>query len=244
MDQTNPGASRRKFLWSKAARELTRANKNAAGPELSALLSRLVEESGHPRWACRRFARSMGVRWRRPYRAWSEQEQERLVKMLDLHPVNEIARLMRRSQSSIWHMLHRLGASPKMAKDSFTKYTLAQALHVHPETVQGWINRGWLKTREIEAGRSRRVIIEAEDFCEFCREHTKDAVGNRLAKERLDFIYRFAFPPNHAQLLPVRASKKEREAYEAQLAKEAESAPPAFGPKRAEDSGDEVEDTA
>ncbi len=58
------------------------------------------------------------------------------------------------------------------------------------------------------------MIIGAEDFCEFCREHTKDVVGNRLSKERLDFVYHFAFPPSHAELLPVRESKKERDAYE------------------------------
>ena len=37
-----------------------------------------------------------------------------------------------------------------------------------------------------------------------------------LNKERLDFVYRFVFPPSHAELLPVRDSKKEREAYEQQ----------------------------
>ncbi len=58
------------------------------------------------------------------------------------------------------------------------------------------------------------MVIEAEDFCEFCRQHTKDVVGNRLTEERLDFVYHFVFPPSHAELLPVRESKKERTAYE------------------------------
>lgn len=73
---------------------------------------------------------------------------------------------------------------------------------------------GWLKATEIETGRSMRVLIQAEEFCEFCRQHTKDVVGNRLAKERLDFVHHFVFPPSHAELLPVRESKKERHAYE------------------------------
>jgi hypothetical protein len=209
--------SRREFRWSKAARELVHAKMNATGREVSLLVSQLAEESGHPRWACRRFVRSMGIQARRPYRLWSEQEQERLLKLIDLHPVNEIARLMRRSQSSIWHMLQRMGANAKMGKDNFTVYTLAEALHVRPEKIREWISRGWLKARQVETGKALRVIIEAEDFCEFCRKHTRDVVGNRLTEERLDFVYHFVFPPSHAGLLPVRESKKERNAYGAQL---------------------------
>jgi hypothetical protein len=189
MDDVQDGSPRHAFRWSKAARELVRANANAAGKALSVLLTSLVEESGNPRWACRRFIRSMGVRNKKPYRTWTAQEQQRLLKLIDLHPVNEISRLMRRSHSSIWHMLQRLGANAKMGKDSFTKYTLAIALHVRPETVDGWIRRGWLRAREIETGHGRRTVIEAEDFCAFCKEHTKDVVGNRLSKERLDFVY-------------------------------------------------------
>jgi hypothetical protein len=236
--------SRREFRWSKVARDLVRANTNASGTEVSLLISRLVSESGNPRWACRRFVRNMGIRARRPYRIWSEQEHQRLLKLIDLHPVNEIARLMRRSQSSIWHMLQRLGGNAKMGKDSFTKYTLAVALHVRPEKIQDWIRRGWLTALELEADRGKRMVIKAEDFCEFCRKHTRDVVGNRLTQERLDFVYHFAFPPSHAELLPVRESKKERTAYEALVNADEEGPPPSFGPKHSEKSGEAVERTA
>jgi hypothetical protein len=209
--------SRREYRWSKVAREFVRANLAASGKELSNLLTRLEEESGNPRWACRRFVRRMGIEAKRPQRSWTIQEQQRLMKLLDLHPVKEIAQLMRRSESSIWHMLKRLGANAKMGKDSFTKYTLGVALHVRPEKVEEWIGRGWLEAREVETGSGKRVIIDAEQFCDFCRKHTRDVVGNRLSKERLDFVYHFAFPPSHAELLPVRESKKERDAYEQQI---------------------------
>ena len=220
MGDVHDGNSRREFRWSKAARDLVRANLNASGHQLSVLLTKLMEESGNPRWACRRFVRRMGIKSRRPYRMWTQPEQERLLKLIDLYPINEAAKLMRRSQSSLWHMLYRLGANAKMGKDSFTKYTLSVALHVRPETIEIWINRGWLQAKEMEAGPGKRVVIEAEDFCQFCRKHTKDAVGNRLTKERLDFVYHIAFPPSHAELLPVRESKKERSAYEVQLKEE------------------------
>jgi hypothetical protein len=155
----------------------------------------------------------MGLHCKRPHRPWTAAEQQRLLKLLDLHPLKEIAKLLRRSQSSIWHMLYRLGANAKMGKDSFTKYTLAVALHVRPETIENWIGLGWLKAQEVEIGATKRNIITAGDFCEFCRQHTKDVVGNRLTKERLEFVYQFAFPPSHAELLPVRDSMKERKAY-------------------------------
>jgi hypothetical protein len=180
----------------------------------------------------------MGVHAKRHQRSWTTQEQQRLLKLLDLHPVNEIATLMRRSRSSVWHMLQRLGANAQMGKDSFTTYTLALALHIRPEKVQDWISRGWLKARELETGQGTRVVIDAEAFCEFCRRHTKDVVGNRLTKERLDFVYHFAFPPSHAGLLPVRDSKKERLAYEAQV--NAEGNPTAFGPNSEEEGSDEI----
>ena len=216
-DSPKTRARRREIRWSKAARDLVRANRSVTVAALSDLVTQLVEETGNPRWACRRFIRRMGVQSRRSHRAWKTHEQQRLLKLIDLYPINEISKLMRRSQSSIWHMLQRMGASAKMGKDSFTKYTLAVALHVRPETIESWIARGWLKAREVKMGQGKRVVIEAEDFCAFCREHTKDVIGNRLAKQRLDFVYHFAFPPSHAELLPVRDSKKERHAYEEQL---------------------------
>lgn len=204
------GKERRALRWPKAARDRVRENLHARGPELRALIATLAHETGYPRSACRRFTRSMGIPAMREQKSWTVTEQQRLIKLLDLHPVSEIAKVMHRSRSSIWHMLYRLGANAQMGKDSFTKYTLASMLHVRVDTIEQWIQKGWLKCRELESG---RTIIEAADFCEFCKLHTRDVVGNRLRKERLEFVYHFAFPASHAELLPVRQSKKERAAY-------------------------------
>jgi hypothetical protein len=225
---------RREFRWTKEARDLVRARANLSPSELSCLFTALEDMSGNPRWACRRFVRSMGLKSKRPQRAWSTAEQQRLLKLLDLHPVQEIAKVLRRSQSSVWHMLQRMGANAKMGTDSFSTYSLAVALHVRPERVQEWIARNWLKVREVESSAGKRVTILAEDFCLFCREHTRDVVGSRLTRERLEFVYHFAFPPSHAELLPVRESKKERGAYQRQSIRAPAGAPPAFAPERAE----------
>ena len=239
---TKNGRPRPEYRWSKAARDLVRANLTASGAELSGVISRLVEESGYPRWACWRFVRRMGIRSKRAQRRWTQSERQRLEKLIDLHPVNEIATILRRSQSSVWHALYRMGASAAMGRDSFTKNTLASALHVSPTQIGTWINRGWLKAREVQTGQIKRVIIAAEDFCEFCRAHTKDVVGNRLSKERLDFVYRFAFPRSHAELLPVRESKKERSAYEMQVREEGNVGESAgLDPGRADDEDDTLD---
>ena len=82
-------------------------------------------------------------------------------------------------------------------------------------------------------------MIEAEAFCDFCRKHTRDVVGNRLTEERLDFVYHFVFPPSHATLLPVRDSMKERNAYEEQMrGKTSARATAGFGSEDAGEEGD------
>ena len=146
MNPSNNGTGRRPvFRWSKTARELVRTNRNVQASELRALITMLVEESGNPRWACWRFARRMGIRSKRPQRAWTPPEQQRLLKLIDLHPVNEIAKLMGRSKSSIWHMLYRLGAMPRWA---------TTALLNTP-----WLWRSMLSRRKLKAG-SRAVGLK------------------------------------------------------------------------------------
>jgi len=49
MGDVHDGKPRREFRWSKAARDVVRADMNAAGNELSSLLTKLEEESGNPR---------------------------------------------------------------------------------------------------------------------------------------------------------------------------------------------------
>jgi hypothetical protein len=44
----------------------------------------------------------------------------------------------------------------QLFQSSFTKYTLAVALHVRPDKIQDWIARGWLKAREVEIGQGNR----------------------------------------------------------------------------------------
>jgi hypothetical protein len=128
-------------------------------------------------------------------------------------------------------MLRRLGANGRMGQDWFTKYTLAEALHVPAEEVQKWIDRGWLKCRFVQTGRLKKETIDAADFCEFCKRNRAEIVGRRLNSDRLSFVQTFVFPPSHMDLLPVREAKKEQAEYEAQMKNQNSSAAQEFEPE-------------
>jgi hypothetical protein len=183
---------------------------------LRLLTTRLVMLTGNSREACRRFARQLGVRAKQPYRPWTKTDQQKLLDLIVVNPPHEVARIMRRTPGSIRLMLHRLGANSQMGRDWFTKYVLAEALHICVMEIQRWINRGWLKVRTVETGSLKKEIIDADDFAAFCKQYSSAIVGRRLNADRLEFVQRFVFPPSHTELLPVRESKKERAAYDAQ----------------------------
>jgi len=241
MLEGNQLRKRRVFRWPGAARETARAYLNAKmrseepghgiPTDLKGLIARLVEISGNPRDACRRFLRQAGVREKQAYRPWTNKEQQKLLDLIAFYPLHEVTLLLRRSPASIHSMLRRLGANGRMGQDWFTKYTLAEALHIRAEEVQKWIDRGWLKCRILQTGRLKKEIIDAADFCEFCKHHRAEIVGRRLNSDRLSFVQTFVFPPSHMELLPVREAKKEQAEYEAQMKKENGSAVQEFEPE-------------
>lgn len=224
---SSPEKIRKTFRWPGAARELVRIQLSKPDAqrlderEMSALITELVNVSGNPRRACWRFVRNAGITSKRNYRPWTRPEQQKLLDLMALHSLSEVTVLLRRSATSIRAMLHRLGASARMGEDWFTKHTLAEALHVRSDEVQKWIDRGWLRSRIVPANGLKREIIEADDFCKFCKQHRSEIVGRRLNLDRLSFVQTFVFPPSHMELLAVREAKKEQAAYDQQLREEA-----------------------
>jgi hypothetical protein len=57
---------------------------------------------------------------------------------------------------------------------------LAEALQVRADEVQKWMDRGWLKGRTVPDNGLRRELIEAANFCEFCKQHYREIVGTGL----------------------------------------------------------------
>ncbi len=228
--QTNQ--RRRTFRWPGSARQMVRVYLTGAGAQagtrdgykaLRALITNVAAVSGNPRSACWRFVRQSGPSSKRSYRQWTTAEQQKLLDLIASHALVEVTTLLRRSPTSVRAMLHRLGANARMGEDWFTKYTLARALHIRVEEIQKWIDRGWLKARTVGTDGLRSEVIDAEDFCQFCKQHRKEVVGRRLNSDRLNFVQTFVFPPSHMELLPVREAKKEQAAYEAQMRKDAGS---------------------
>ncbi len=221
---------RRTFRWPGSARQMVRVYLSGAGAQagtqdgykaLRALITNLAVVSGNPRSACWRFVRQAGPSSKRSYRQWTRSEQQKLLDLIASHCLYEVTILLRRSPTSVRSMLHRLGANARMGEDWFTKHTLAKALHIRVEEIQKWIDRGWLKARTVGTDGLRREVIDAEDFCQFCKQHRREVVGRRLNSDRLNFVQTFVFPPSHMELLPVREAKKEQAAYEAQIRKDA-----------------------
>jgi hypothetical protein len=232
MVEQHAGKRRRTFRWPKEARDLVRVHLNVqqtqprgldTGDQLGMLITKVAQVSGNPRDACWRFARQFGIVGKRTYHEWPERAQQRLLDLIAVQPLPEVAITMRRSLGSIRSMLYRLGASARMGQDWFTKSTLAEALHIRVEEIERWIKLGWLKSRVMQTGKLQREIIDADDFSEFCKRHCREVVGRRLNTERLNFVKDFVFPPSHAELLPVRESKKERAAYQEQMGRSSQS---------------------
>jgi hypothetical protein len=103
-------------------------------------------------------------------------------------------------------MLHRLGVGASRERDWFTKFSLSRALHTRPDQVQRWIDCGWLKSRTIAASGTKASVIYAEDFCDFVKQHGREAVNRRLNPETLWFVQNYVFPPSHSDLLEVRGT--------------------------------------
>jgi hypothetical protein len=229
MDDLSRKIKRRTFRWPGAAREIVAAYVNfseatGTGPAtpiaLKALVTRVAAASGNPRAACWRFIRQSGVKAKRSYRPWTKAEQQKLLNLISSHSLEEVTLALRRSPTSVRSMLHRLGANARMGQDWFTKHALAEALHIRADAIQKWIDQGRLKCRTVSSDGLTRQLIDADDFCDFCKQCRGQIVGNRLNLDRLNFVQTFVFPPSHAELLPVRSARKEQALYDEQMKKE------------------------
>src|SRR5205807_8359656 len=139
-------------------------------------------------------------------------EQQRLLDLISSVPIEEAARIMRRPIGSLYSMLHRLGMSARSSREWFTKSSLAAALHIGPDEVQKWIERGWLKCQFHQTNGLKLQIINPDDFSDFFKQYGPQAVGRRLSYDGLWFVRTYVFPPSHADLLSVRGSYKKSSA--------------------------------
>jgi hypothetical protein len=212
MGESNFVKKRRTFRWSRQARELVSANLKATGYALRQVITQLVEMTGYPRSACRRFAYKTGNKSKGRHKRWPVSEQQRLLELLDKYTIAETAQRMRCSRSAIYGMLRRMKIPAALTQDNLSKSKLAALLRVHVDTVNSWIQNGWLTATPVQAGKVNRTVIKPDDLFEFCEKHRDAIIGNRLNLARLEFVYKYVFPPDHNYLLSVREHKKQRNA--------------------------------
>src|SRR6267154_1599698 len=221
MGEADGVPKRRMFRWPKEARELVRQYKERTSrsqehhdADRRTLVTTLAEISGNPRDACLRFLRELGVNQKRAYREWTKPEQQRLLDLVAAMPVEEAAKILRRPAGSVRSMLHRLGMGGKTGREWFTKFSLSRALHTRPDEIQKWIDLGWLKSSSLTTAGTNANIIQADDFCQFVKEHGRAVVSRRLTYDALWFVQNYVFPPSHAELLSVRGTYKKHDADE------------------------------
>jgi hypothetical protein len=178
--------------------------------ELDKARALVVEDPQESDRSCSRFLRRSGVIEKRSYREWTKPEQQRLLDLITTMPVVEVARILRRPVGSVRSMLHRLGIGGQNGRDWFTKFSLSRALHTRPDEIQKWIDMGWLRSRSFSTVGVQAQIIDAEDFCEFVKQHGRKVVGRRLTYDALWFVQNYVFPPSHAELLSVRGKYNKR----------------------------------
>jgi hypothetical protein len=203
---------RRVFLWSDEVKQYALNKRIGSVSQQSnterQLVAKLEEMSGNPRDACLRFLKQLGAVPRRGYRSWTKPEQQRLVDLINGMPIEEAARVLGRTTTSVRAMLHRLGLGSRQLREWFTTSLLAQCLHVSREQVQRWVDRGWLPCRAVQTRGGRMQIIDADDFCSFIEKYGRQVVGRRLSYEGLLFVRNYVCPPKHSELLSVRGSYK------------------------------------
>jgi hypothetical protein len=61
-------------------------------------------------------------------------------------------------------------------------------LHIRPDEIQRRVNRGWLKSRSLTTEGAKARIIDADNFCQFVKEHGRAVVEHRLTYDELWFV--------------------------------------------------------
>jgi hypothetical protein len=152
-------------------------------------------------------------------RSWTEEEIDQVRELLVANSVEEVAKKIGRSPSSVKHLCSRLGIrSRELRCDLFSLTGLAAAMHVRKAEILVWIERGWLEAvREDEAKpRSYKISPEALQRC--LREHLSDLQKRNIRSANILAVFQqYCYVPKHTvgeQLLQVREAKREQAAYD------------------------------
>jgi hypothetical protein len=206
--------------WGPEALALAEQARVLSGNKLVQLVRRLQRQTGRPQEECWRFVIKFGIKGETNNRRWHEEELDAARELLSKHPIEEVAKRLKRSPRGLRNALHRRQVSVRDIRcDCFSVDALAQAVHVRPTEIIHWIELGWLQASVTEHDRRRDYRITPEALAAFFKHHLHDLLKRRIPNHTLFEAYvQYCFSPKHTageQLLEVRRDKREREAFAA-----------------------------
>ena len=188
---------RRHYRWTTQLDALLeQAYKSPVGIR-KAMIKRICSLTGWQRQACWDRARKLGLSQRRKseFRRWSEDEEEILMRFVGTKHIRDIAKLLKRTENLLRAKLktfvigNRTGVSARI-REGTTRKELAAILHRSPQTIQRWIDSGWLKARYDGTQRSDDTArITDEDFRAFYKKHPWEVPFYTLKAEGLEYFF-------------------------------------------------------
>jgi transposase len=147
--------------------------------------------TGWPNHVCWDRARKLGLTQRRLTlpRRWTPIEERTLINLAGSKNVRLIAQKLNRSVPSIRTRLRRMKLSSARVREGLPKGDLAALLGRSKETIQSWIDRGWLKGRYEGKLRVHDTLRVSEtDLLEFWQKHPEEILFHRWNRERLEWF--------------------------------------------------------
>ena len=220
-----PQSCERSPRWSSEALALAAQARVLSGSKLEQVVIRLQRHTGRSREACWRFVIQHGLKEKLDHRRWTEEEIELVREELLRYSVNEIARKLKRTPTSVRCMLQRNGLHVReIRSDLFSVESLSRALHVRKSEILFWIEQGWLQANIKRQSKRNFYQITAESLQSLYKRHLGDLLKRGLPNQCLFEAYvQYCHSPKHTvgeQLLEVRRDKRERTAYAAIQTKE------------------------
>ena len=136
-------------------------------------------------------ARKLGLAQKRStsLRRWTIFEEQALMNLVGTKSVRLIAQKLNRSVPSVRTRLRRMNMSSARVREGMTKTDLAVLLGRRKETIQSWIDQGWLRSRH--EGKLRlddTVRVSEHDLLEFWQKHSEEIPFYRWSREGLEWF--------------------------------------------------------
>jgi hypothetical protein len=210
---------RKRYRWTAQLDTLLEQGYKSPIAIRKAMIKRICSLTGWPRQACWDRARKLGFSQKRtsPFKRWSEDEEEILMRFVGIKNIRDIAKLLKRTEDSLRAKLktivigNRTGVSARI-REGTTRKELAAILHRSPQTIQRWIDNGWLRVRYDGKQRSDDTVrITDEDFRAFYKKHPWEIPFYTLKAEGLEYFFSVMIDIRNSQTFhpdPVEREKK------------------------------------